>query len=148
MHGALGMTYESYQLAYTPALIDFLFNTDNGGNIINPGRVTNTELTGGKFCHLLPTDQNWWIRSGTIQYVDAALGETREDAAKRFYRPLSYTDPFRFITRVTYYKDYNLLVEQTADALDNTMRVESFEFRTLSPKKVKDSNGNLVRGCH
>lgn len=143
-HGALGVAYESYQLAYTPKLIDDLYNTDDVGNIISPIRVTNSDLVTGKFCHVDPVDKNWWIRSGTMQYFDSAVGETRDDAAKRFYLPLSYIDPFGSVTTVSYYKDYHLLIQQTKDALDNTVSVEAFEFRTLSPKKIKDHNANFT----
>ncbi|MGC1242936.1 MAG: SpvB/TcaC N-terminal domain-containing protein, partial [Chryseosolibacter sp.] len=144
MHGASGITYESYQLAYTPALVNFLYNTDTAGNSVDPKRVTDAELVKGKFCHLSGLDQNWWIRSGTIQYIDPLLAETRANAAQRFYMPLSYTDPFGSVTRVSYYKDYWLLMQETTDALDNVTRIEAFDFRTLSPRKVKDNNDNMV----
>ncbi|MEP7107394.1 MAG: SpvB/TcaC N-terminal domain-containing protein [Ferruginibacter sp.] len=143
-HGALGITYESYQLAYTPELIDLLYNTDDSGNAVVSKRVTDLVLVTGKFCHLGAADKNWWIRSGTMQYFDSTAGETRSDTAKRFYLPVSYTDPFGSITSVSYYSDYYLQLKQTKDALDNAISVEAFDFRTLSPKKIKDHNANLT----
>jgi hypothetical protein len=84
------------------------------------------------------------FRSGTVQYINILAAENDKDAAKRFYLPLSYTDPFGSITSVTYYKDYHLLIQKTKDALDNAVSVEDFDFRTLSSKKIKDVNGNFA----
>ncbi len=131
---SLAIPYESYQLAYTPELLTDIFDS----------KVTPGILTEGKF---ILTDNNWWVRSGTIQFK--APGETRADAQNRFYSPLSWTDPYGAVTKVKYYRDYFLFMEETEDALGNVAKVENpdpaqpgFNFRTLSPQWLKDINDN------
>lgn len=127
--------FESYQLAYTPELISDIF----------AARVNDALLQEGKFAHgkdeLNNEDANWWIRSGTMQYMDG--GESAADARNRFYVPVSYTEPFGALTRVKYYSAYWLLIEETEDALSNKATVASFNFRTLSPRRMRDPNANL-----
>ncbi len=124
--------FENYQLAFTPNLLQTIY----GNKIIDP----NIEMTDGKFVHS-ENDDNWWIRSGLIQFMD--VGETIADIQNRFYSPLSFTDPFGSTTKVNYYKDYFLLVEGTEDALNNKSTIESFDFRTLSPTLIRDINDNI-----
>ncbi len=137
---SLALPFESYQLAYTPELVTDIFVT----------KVNATLLTEGKFTHS-EGDNNWWIRSGSIQYK--ASTENQTDAQNRFYGPISYTDPYSAVTKVKYYGNYFLLIEETEDAWGNKARVEHFDFqidptkhgynfRTLSPEWHKDINGN------
>ncbi|MCP4399233.1 MAG: hypothetical protein GY801_18265, partial [bacterium] len=125
-----GIPFEGYQLAYTPALVTDIFGT----------RVNAALMLEGKFTHS-EGDDNWWIRSGTTQFVDGA--ETESDAQNRFYVPISYTDPYGAKTKVKYYSDYYFFIEETEDALGNMAKVDLFDFRTLSPKRMKDPNGNF-----
>ncbi len=127
---SLSLPFESYQLAYIPELVTDIFGT----------KVNAALLTEGKFTHS-EGDNNWWIRSGTIQFK--TLAENLTDAQNRFYAPISYTDPYGAITKVKYYGNYFLFIEETEDALGNRSGVESFNFRTLSPKRMKDVNGNF-----
>lgn len=127
---ARGFSFESYQLAYTPVLLDDIFG----------GKVNDDLMLEGKFTHS-ESDDNWWIRSGTTQFIEGA--ETFADAAKRFFMPVSYTDPYGAKTKVKYYSDYFLFIEETEDALQNTTRVLSFNMRTLAPQKMKDINDNI-----
>jgi len=127
---SLALPFESYQLAYTPSLVAHIF-----GNKVNEDLMLE-----GKFTHGAG-DSNWWIRSGTTQFIDAA--EAVADARNRFYVPVSYTDPYGAKTKVTYYGDYFLFIEETEDTLGNKHKVELFNFRTLAPKRVQDANGNF-----
>jgi RHS repeat-associated protein len=129
-----GINYESYQLAYTPLLLSHLFN----GKIADQ----NVTMSNGKFVHS-EGDVNWWIRSGVVQFIDKSIGENVNAAKVRFYSPISYTDPFGSITKVSYYKDYFLFMEETEDALQNRINVEQFNFRTLTPRQMRDINDNL-----
>lgn len=145
-HGALGLTYECYQLAFTPNLVDKLYNTDLQGNALIQKRVTDAELTNARYCHIDydPEDVNWWIRSGRLQYVDPAINEPRSFVGNRYYSPISYTDPFGSVTKVTYSaNNYFLFIEKTTDALNNSSGVVEFDYRVLSPGKVYDINDNL-----
>jgi hypothetical protein len=125
-----GLPFESYQLAYTPALIANIFGTKVNAALMLEGKFTHSE-----------GDDNWWVRSGTTQFIDT--GETATDAQNRFYLPISYTDPYNAKTKVKYYNDYFLFIEETEDALGNRAKVDLFNFRTLSPKRMKDPNGNF-----
>ena len=132
---AHGIPYESYQLAYTPALLTHLFGT----KIPDP----NETMTEGRFVHNGEGDSNWWIRSGVVQLFDPSSGETDDTARGRFFSPIAYADPFGLKTTVEYYKDYFLFVESTVDALENRAIVEAFDFRTLAPRRMRDINDNL-----
>ena len=127
---AKGLSFENYQLAYSPALITDIFEA----------RVDAATMTEGKFTHS-EGDDNWWVRSGTIQYIEGA--ETAADAADRFFMPISYTDPYGARTAVKYFSNYFLLVEETEDPLQNKARVLEFNMRTLSPRRMQDANDNI-----
>jgi RHS repeat-associated protein len=127
---SLAIPYESYQLAYTPELITNIFGT----------RVNAPLLTEGKYVHS-EGDNNWWVRSGTINFI--AGGETVTNAQDRFYTPISYTEPFGAVTKVFYYGNYFMMVEETEDALGNKASIPVFNFRTLAAKRMVDINGNI-----
>ncbi len=128
--------YESYQLAYTPELLADIF-----GPINVPGaKLSDALMIEGKFAHI-EGDTNWWIRSGTTQFIEGA--ETASTSQNRFYVPISYTDPYQSVTKVKYYGNYYLFINETEDVLGNKSSVEKFNFRTLSPQKLKDINANL-----
>lgn len=127
---SLALPYESYQLAYTPALIDDIFGTKVNAALMLEGKFTHSE-----------GDDNWWIRSGTTQFIEGL--ETAADAQNRFYVPISYTDPYDAKTKVKYYSNYFLFIEETEDALGNIAKVDLFNFRTLSPQRMRDPNNNI-----
>lgn len=127
---SLALSFESYQLAYTPTLITDIFGTKVNAALMLEGKFTHSE-----------NDDNWWIRSGTTQFIEGI--ESVANAQNRFYVPISYTDPYSAKTKVKYYSNYFLFIEETEDALGNKQKVESFNFRTLAPKRMKDANGNF-----
>lgn len=127
---SLALPFESFQLAYTPTLLTDIFGT----------RVNEDLMLEGKFTHC-EGDDNWWIPSGTRQFIENP--ETVVDAQNRFYAPISYTDPYETKTKVKYYGNHFLLIEEIEDALGNKTSVDLFNFRTLSPKRMKDANANL-----
>lgn len=137
---SLALPLESYQLAYTPELLSNIFSDKQP----NPA-IWDALMAEGKFVHTVngdnTTDNNWWVRSGSAQLIAGA--ETNADAQNRFYMPVSYTDGFGATTVISYYSNYFLLIEKITDALGNSQRVQQFNFRTLSPQRVKDINGNL-----
>ncbi|MBP9881834.1 MAG: hypothetical protein KBF32_00435 [Chitinophagales bacterium] len=127
---SLALPFESYQLAYTPELVTYIFGAKVNAALLTEGKFTNSE-----------GDSNWWVRSGTTQFK--AIAENQSDAQDRFYAPISYTDPYGAITKVKYYSNYFLFIKETEDVLGNRSSVDLFNFRTLSPKRMKDINGNL-----
>lgn len=143
---SLAIPFESYQLAYTPGLL-----TDIFGPINVPGaKVTDTLMAEGKFTHCKDEtnveDTNWWIRSGTMQFIQGA--ETASDAQSRFYLPVSYTDPFGSTTSVKHDDNYLLFIKETIDALGNKTSIDLFNFRTLSPQQIRDINNNLSEAIY
>ncbi|MEH7275210.1 SpvB/TcaC N-terminal domain-containing protein [Neobacillus vireti] len=127
---SLALPFENYQLAYTPTLIGDIFGA----------RVYEDLMLEGKFTHR-ESDERWWIRSGTTQFVDA--GEAQADAQNRFYLPVSYTDPFGGKTKVKYDSNYHFFIKEIEDALGNQTKVEIFNFRILSAQRMKDPNNNF-----
>ncbi|WKA60352.1 SpvB/TcaC N-terminal domain-containing protein [Planococcus shenhongbingii] len=127
---SLAFPFESYQLAYTPSLVNDVYG----------GRVNEELMLEGNFTHT-EGDGNWWIRSGTVQIVET--GETVSDAQNRFYLPIAYVDPYNSKTIVKYDNKYQFFIEETKDALGNKTTVELFNFRTLSPQRMRDLNNNI-----
>ncbi|MFL5739893.1 MAG: SpvB/TcaC N-terminal domain-containing protein [Flavisolibacter sp.] len=137
-----GIPFETYQLAYTPELLANIY-----GPINQPGsKVTNALMIEGKFVHckneLDVIDTNWWVPSGTTQYIEGI--ETVTDVSNRFYVPISYTEPFGGKTILHYYSTYFFMIEETIDALLNSFSVLRFNFRNISPEKMKDPNDNIT----
>lgn len=127
---SMALPFENYQLAYTPELVSDIFGAKVNETILTEGKFTTSE-----------GDNNYWIRSGTVQFK--TVTENQTDAQNRFYTPISYTDPYRTITKIKYYGAYFLFIEETENFLGNKSSVENFNFRTLTPKKMKDMNGNF-----
>ena len=142
---AKGLTYERYQLAYTPAMLSTLFQP--GQLPADPGALEALLGSNGgvssqaRLVH--QGDSNWWVRSGTAQIIDTGAGESVIDAQSRFYSPIAYTDAFGATTTVTHYRDYFLFTEQIEDAIGNRISVEAFNFRILSPARMRGINDNL-----
>jgi RHS repeat-associated protein len=141
LHDVAGFAYESYQLAFTDSLLENIYTKENESSRVNTDLLENARYT------RLGTDDRWWIRSGTVQFLNSEAGETTTAAAKRFYAPLSYTDPFGSVTQVQYYGNYFLQIEKITDQLANTSIVEKFDFRTLVPVRMKDMNANITEAA-
>ena len=139
----LGLGYESYRKSFTSTLLTFLF----GAKVTSPDLIDH--LTKGKYLRsndykaigLFPStdaDDDWWISSGKMIFPVSP--------ANHFYLPEKYIDPFGSETTVTYYSDYHLLIDKTTDFLGNTVSVEVFDWRFLSPQLIKDINDNYAEG--
>lgn len=127
-----GMPYESYQLAYTPGLLDSLF----GSKIPNPNTLLEDE---GKFVLI---DGDWWIQSGKTLFTNTSDQDNLTFLQNRFYSPTGYLSPFDTETKVSYYGDYFMFLEATEDALGNRTEIAHYNFRTLSPTRMQDINDN------
>ncbi|TAM93905.1 MAG: hypothetical protein EPN39_18960, partial [Chitinophagaceae bacterium] len=124
----MGLLSQSYQLAFTPSLLNFL-----AGN-----RITAMMLTAAQYAR--PDGINWWIPSGTEVYLNPA--ETVSDARKRFYLPVIIKDASGKETKLGY-DNYSLLLMQTEDALQNMITVDTVDYRVLQPARLKDANDNF-----
>ncbi len=130
---SLGLPYETYKLAFTPALVSQVYT----------GRVTDAMLSGeGAYVHNAG-DTNWWIPSGRQLFCT--------DAADHFYLPSQYADPFGNKTTIRY-DAYDLLLLETEDALQNKTTAgerdaqgnitSGNDYRVLQPALVTDMNDN------
>jgi len=140
LQGDTGLKYQQYQLAFTPDLLLHVFSGKINPADPDPANRPDALMAEGKYVQL-QGDTNWWVPSGIIHNLLA--GETIADAQNRFFAPILYTDPWGANTTVTYYKDYFLLITTTEDELLNSNKVEAFNFRTLQPAVIRDSNDNL-----
>jgi RHS repeat-associated protein len=149
---SLALPFESYKLAFTPGLVAEVYSGRVSDPMLeNEGRQAHTE-----------GDANWWIPSGQIFYSpDPAHTAAQELAYARqhFFLPHRYRDPFHTNAVSTEsfvsYDIYDLLVEETRDALDNRVTVgerhtdptkplvrRAQDYRVLQPALVMDPNRN------
>ena len=77
------------------------------------------------------SDQVWVIPHTYVTYNDAAL-----------YLPATRRNTSLTAPLVYAYNHYGLL-QSTTDALDNTVAVEAFNYRTLTPEIIRDVNDNV-----
>ncbi len=117
---SLVLPYQSYQLALTPRLIDFVFN----------GKVTDALLVQeGKYVKL--DDGNYWVVSGRKTFDP-----------DNFYQVVEVTDPFGYKTQIAHDSSYRFFIQQITDPLQNQSKVIGFNFRVLSPYLTMDINDN------
>ncbi|MEL7124383.1 MAG: toxin TcdB middle/C-terminal domain-containing protein, partial [Bacteroidota bacterium] len=132
--GRWGTNFENYQLAYTPNLLQDIFTpSTHSANF----EVGDLDMIDAEYHE---EDANWWVRSGTIQYVQG--GEVLEDAKNRFLRPLFYTNPKGSKTQ-TFYDPLFLFENRILDPIGNQTDVLEFDYRTLSAIRTRDINDNI-----
>jgi RHS repeat-associated protein len=126
----LALVSARYRMVFTPSLITNLL-----GNI----PVTDNILTDAKYVQLDGT--NWWIMSGSDNYLRSA--ETVADAQKRFYTPVSVSDPYGSEILLSY-DDYFLIMTGTEDSLQNKILVTAIDYAVLKPAQIHDVNDNTA----
>lgn len=147
---SLALPFESYKLAFTPGLVAEVYG----------GRVTDAMLEDeARYVHT-EGDANWWIPSGQIFYSPNPADTPAQEltyARQHFFLPHRYRDPFytdavsteSFVT----YDVYDLLVQETRDALGNRITVgerdasdnitrRTNDYHALQPWLVSDPNRN------
>ena len=142
---SLALPGESYNLAFTPGLVQAVY-IDSGK--LPAADVASVLGTAGGYVHS-EGDANWWIPSGRMFYSPGSNDTAAQELAyarQYFFLPHRFHDPFGNNTIVEYDKgpnnvEYNLLVALTRDALDNEVRAEN-DHRVLQPSLVTDPNGN------
>lgn len=117
---SLALTYQSYKLSLSPGLRDSIF-----GDKVSDALLLNE----GRYVHF--NDANYWIVSGTQTYD-----------AGNFYQVIKVTDAFSCTSEFTYDPVYHFFIRHTSDMLQNTTEILQFNFRTLSPWLMLDSNDN------
>lgn len=149
---SLALPGESYKQAFTPGLIAQVYG----------GRVTDAQLESeGRYVRV-NGDKNWWIPSGRTFYspnTSDTSGQELALARAHFFLPRRYRNPFHTDslsteTGVTY-DAYNLLMQETQDALGNRVTVgernsnptqplvsNGHDYRVLQPALLMDPNRN------
>jgi RHS repeat-associated protein len=117
----LGLSYEYYQLAFTPGVVAAEY----------AGAVTDTDLANAGYVHL-DGDLNWWLPSGISLYP--------ADPAAHFYLPAGHRDPLGLQMTVTRDR-YQLLTEavRVNQAAWSTTTATN-DYRVLGPVLVTDPN--------
>jgi len=156
---SLGLVYETYKLTLTANLAQQIFvNNNTNPNKPASAAALSTILTdvgsvggggytnsGGGYVNS-QGDTNWWIPSGQTIYSPVPqnppnpLVQNATLAAANFFLPQASRDPFGQYTWLTY-DSYNVLLNQTQDALGNTVVAQN-DYRVLQPAEVTDPNGN------
>ena len=163
----LALPGETYQLAFTPELLDQVFQRPREGqppeNLLpDPADVLPIGAPGGQVADRggyidLDGDGRWWIPTGRAFYAPAADDTAALELAharQHFFLPHRHVDPFGQISTVTYDK-YDLLMVDTCDALGNrvtagqrdaagdiTTTAPGNDYRVLQPALVSDPNRN------
>lgn len=132
--GIWGIPFENYQLAYTPQLLNHIFQLSPFASQVE---VSSADMVEGRF---ILDDAKWWIRSGIVHF--RADNENVDSVKSRFFTPTAYTDPFE--TRIEAFPDpYFLFMEKSVDPVGNENRILHFNYRTLSPDRMIDLNDNI-----
>ena len=141
----LALPFESYQLAFTLGLVAGVYG----------GRITDAILQNeGRY---VPSegDANWWIPAGQVFYSpdsDDTFLQELACARQHFFLPHRFRDPFEQTITVSY-DSYDLLVQETRDALGNrvtagerdpagSLMMQGNDYRVLQPRLVMDPNRN------
>ena len=137
---SLALPGERYKLAFTPELVAHLFG----------GRVDDDMLEQeGRYVHL-DDSTDWWVPSGRTFF-----SPVRATIRLPSWRTLARTSschtgcaihpPAGLSTEsLVTFDDYDLLVVETRDALDNAMRAAN-DYRVLQPFMQTDPNGNRTK---
>ncbi|WP_081066246.1 SpvB/TcaC N-terminal domain-containing protein [Burkholderia cepacia] len=152
---------ESYKLAFTPGLLDQVFQRPRQGQADEPLMPDPAAVLGGQAGNrggylrsqalkadgrfpVSDADDLWWIPSGQSFYstnpADDAAVEMAQ-ARQHFFLPRRYRDPFGQYAFVDF-DAYDLLTAETRDALGNRVTVDANDYRILQPRLVSDPNRN------
>ena len=148
---SLALPGESYKLAFTPGLLDAVFQRPRAGQpaeelLLNADRA---QVLGGQGADQgsyvdLDGDGHWWLPSGRSFFSpdpgDAPATELAE-ARTHFFLSRRTRDPFGQ-SAVVDHDALVLLMAETRDPLDNRITVEANDYRVLQPRLVSDPNRN------
>ncbi|ANY16520.1 hypothetical protein AW878_02420 [Bordetella pseudohinzii] len=146
----LALPGESYKLAFTPGLLDQVFQRPRAGLppeslLAEPAR---SSVLGGQGADQgayvdLEGDGHWWIPSGRsfLHPAEVAAPVELAEARAHFYLPRRYRDPFGQSSVVDFDR-HDLLRVESRDALDNCITVQVNDYRVLQPRLLSDPNRN------
>ncbi len=144
---AHGLVHESFALAFSPEVLARTYD----------GKVSDAMLVQGGYVHT-ENEPTWWVPSGRV-FCSPDSGDAGADelahAKAHFFLPRRFHDAFHTPARSTEmfvdYDAFDLLIQETRDALDNKVTVgergavprkDGQDYRVLKPALVMDPNGN------
>jgi RHS repeat-associated protein len=148
--GPRGLKYEDYKLALTDELLSAVFRApaivpDKPSELLDwdlqPGITARDLLNDSRRSGYIRGEElagQYWLRSGIAGFA--------EDAARHFFLPERYTDPFGAVTTLEY-DPLDLYIRGSTDARSNRSEVLRFDFRVLAPVEMMDANGNRTEVC-
>ncbi len=155
-----GLAGESYKLVFTPGLLNQVFqrplSNSQPENLLPDATSVLGGQGGGAGGYLQSQtlksdgrfpqsdlDDHWWIPSGRYFFTDNPLDSADTElttAREHFFLPRRYRNTFGQDTHISY--EYDLLLKETRDALNNWVTVEINDYRVLQPSLVSDPNRN------
>lgn len=160
---SLGLPGESYKLAFTPGLLNQVFQRPRPGQaaealLPNPSAVLGGQAgnrggylqsqalkADGRF-RASDANDHWWIPSGRSFFTANPTDSTATELAaarQHFFLPRRYRDPFGQNAFVEL-DAHDLLMTETRDALGNRVTAEINDYRVLQPRLVSDPNRNRI----
>jgi RHS repeat-associated protein len=136
---SLALPYASYQMAFTPGLLDVYQSK------ISRADATTLLQGDGKYQDL-DADGTLWMPSGQSflspvpHNPPVPIKQDPVFARQHYYLQQASQDPFGNISRVTP-DTYDLLIARTEDALGNMVLAQS-DYRVMQPSLVTDPNNN------
>jgi RHS repeat-associated protein len=131
---SLALPYESYKMVFTRGLLNNIYSA----KIDSAALLTILESECGY--QNIDGDGMWWIPSGKLFFSKDPKAPDVSFAKSHFYLPQGYIDPFENISTVQY-DGYLLSVQQTQDALQNTITGQQ-HYRVMQSWQVTDPNQN------
>jgi RHS repeat-associated protein len=152
----MGLPYERYKLAFTPALLSSVYQRQRESQPPE-SLLPHLAIVFAKEGGYVDLDGNgdWWVPSGKTFYSPADTDVAAQELAyawQHFFIAFRFRDPFQQITRLAY-DAYDLLVLDTEDAVGNRVTAgerdpagnitsRSNDYRTLKPALLMDANRN------
>jgi RHS repeat-associated protein len=153
---------ESYQLAFTPGLLDQIYIRD-GQHLLpaDPADLLGGGPERGGYVDL-DGDGHWWTPSGRVFFSPESADDATSEltfARNHFFLPHRYRDPFHAALHATEsivtYDAYNLLLHESIDALGNrltagerdaqgNLTIAGNDYRVLQPRRLMDANRNRM----
>jgi len=149
---SLALPGESYKLAFTPGLLEQVYQRSPGANqptqalLPSADRATVLGGLGGDQGGYVDLEGNghWWLPSGRSFFSSGQADPPATELAQargHFFLPRRIRDPFGQHAFVNH-DGHNLLMVETRDALNNRITVEANDYRVLQPRLVSDPNRN------
>ncbi|ULL16718.1 toxin [Paenibacillus sp. H1-7] len=134
----LALPYENYKLALTDVLLELVHDDRFKPNVQEAlaDMSISGYLSGDKLHERfgIQASGQYWMCSGIAGFHD--------DASAHFYLPERYIDPFGYTTTLSY-DNRDLYIQASTDVMGNRTEVTKFDYRLLTPRQMKDPNGNM-----